>query len=164
MTRERGVCLAALYAVCVVGLMGCASSRTVVVHNPVGPWRARVTADEGTGQLIVYSATRVTLSDQSEYPVHTPYTILGSDDRVIRRINNTSGLFSQSPATVSLPAGEYHVKALAADTGYVVLPVIIEPQQTTIVDLDGTALPQDAHDDTDLVTLPNGRAIGASAR
>ncbi len=114
--------------------------------------------------LIVYSATRVTTSDQSEYPVHTPYTIYGTGDRVIRRVDNQAGLFSQSPATVSLPVGQYRVRALAADAGFVVVPVVIEAQQTTIVDLDGTALPQEGNADASLVTLPDGRVVGASAR
>jgi hypothetical protein len=117
---------------------------------------------------MVYSATRVTTADDSEYPVHTPYTIYGPDDKLIRNVNNTAGLFSQAPSTVSLPPGQYHVKALAADAGFVIVPVVIVPHRTTIVDLDGTALPQQgaaqSDDDAHLVRLPNGRVIGAQPR
>jgi hypothetical protein len=114
---------------------------------------------------MVYSATRVTASDDSEYPVHTPYTIYSPDNKVLQDVNNTAGLFSQAPSTVSLPPGRYRVKALAADAGYVIVPVVIVSHRTTIVDLDGTVLPREAAteaaDQAHLVRLPNGRVIGA---
>jgi hypothetical protein len=114
---------------------------------------------------MVYSATRVTATDDSEYPVHTPYTIYGPDNKVLQDVSNTAGLFSQAPSTVSLQPGRYRVKALAADAGYVIVPVVIVSHRTTIVDLDGTALRnEDIAQTTDaahLVRLPNGRVIGA---
>lgn len=153
---------------CAVTLFGCATPAPIVVHDPVGPWQPHTIADDGSGQLMVYSATRVTTADDSEYPVHTPYTIYGPDQKVVRIVNNTAGLFSQAPSTVSLPPGQYRVKALAADSGFVIVPVVIVPHKTTIVDLDGTALPQKdgepSGNDTHLVRLPNGRVIGAQTR
>jgi hypothetical protein len=164
--RNTWVPLSAL--LCVIFISGCVAPGPVVLQNPVGPWKQRPTADDRSGQLIVYSATRVTTSDQSEYPVHTPYTIYGPDEKPVRRVNNTSGLFSQSPATVSLPAGAYHVKALATDAGFVIVPVIIEAHQTTVVDLDGTALPQGSRSNADAdiswVRLPDGHVVGAPGR
>ena len=41
-----------------------------------------------------------------------------------------------------------------------VVPVVIEADKTTVVDLDGTALPQGAPEDNDLVKLPGGHVVG----
>ena len=161
--KIAAICCAAI--LCAGTLLGCATPAPIVLHDAVGPWQPRATADDGAGQLMVYSATRVTTADDSEYPVHTAYTIYGTDNKVVRDVNNTAGLFSQAPTTVSLPPGRYQVKALAADAGYVIVPVVIVPHRTTIVDLDGTALPKQdplqAADEAHLVRLPNGRVIGA---
>lgn len=158
-------CVVALFA---AGLMGCTTPAPLMVHDAVGPWQSHATPDDGSGQLMVYSATRVTTADDSEYPVHTPYTIYGPDNEVLQDVTNTAGLFSQAPSTVSLPPGRYRVKALAADAGYVIVPVVIAPHRTTIVDLDGTALPKQAVAQSDvaanMVRLPNGRVIGAQSR
>jgi len=157
--------LGILAILCAASLFGCATPAPIVLHDPVGPWQPHAAPDDGSGQLMVYSATRVTTADDSEYPVHTPYTLYGADNKVLREVNNTAGLFSQAPSTVSLPPGRYRVKALAADAGYVIVPVVIESHRTTIVDLDGTVLPKQdgaqASDAARLVRLPNGRAIGA---
>lgn len=165
--RARATALVVATGCCAASLFGCATPAPIVLHDPVGPWQPRATVEDGSGQLTVYSATRVTTADDSEYPVHTPYTIYGADNKVLREVNNTAGLFSQAPSTVSLPPGRYQVKALAADAGYVIVPVIIESHRTTIVDLDGSVLPKrdpsQASNDAQLVRLPNGRAIGAQS-
>jgi len=165
---ERAVALPVIVCaaiLCATSLFGCATPATIVLHDAVGPWQPLATPDDGSGQLMVYSATRVTTADDSEYPVHTPYTIYGPDNKVLQDVNNTAGLFSQAPSTVSLQPGRYRVKALAADAGYVIVPVVIVSHRTTIVDLDGTALPRQeiaqATDAAHLVRLPNGRVIGA---
>jgi hypothetical protein len=158
------LCLAA-----VLGLAaGCAASVPLVLHDPVGP-APRVSSSNIEGRLVVYSATRVTMADQSEYPVHTAYTIYGPRGAVIQRVDNTAGLFSKDPVAVSLPQGEYRVKALAVGSGYVVVPVVIVARQTTVVDLDGTALPQgrDAAAASSVggpwVRLPDGHVVGSQA-
>jgi hypothetical protein len=179
---KRAIACAATLAAAT--LFGCTTPAPIVLHDPVGPWQPRAAVDDGPGQLMVYSATRVTTADDSEYPVHTPYTIYVSDNKVFRDVRNTAGLFSQAPSKVSLPPGRYQVRALAADAGSVIVPVVIVPHETTIVDLDGTVLPQQdtrlsqnttlpqdtalphqhttqAVDDAHLVRLPNGRVIGA---
>ena len=117
---HRTLTLAAMIAATTlssVGMVGCATPAPVVLHDAVGPWQPLVRPDDGSGQRMVYSATRVTTSDDSEYPVHTPYTIYGPNNKVLQDVNNTAGLFSQAPSTVSLPPGRYQVKALAADAG-----------------------------------------------
>jgi len=160
--------IACVATLCTAVLVGCTTPAPMMLHDAVGPWQPHVGPDDGSGQLMVYSATRVTTSDDSEYPVHTPYAIYGPDDKVLQDITNTAGLFSQAPSSVSLPAGHYRVKALAADAGYVIVPIVIVPHRTTIVDLDGTALPKqdiaEAADAPNLVRLPDGRVIGAQSQ
>jgi len=162
---SRWAAMACTATLCAAGLFGCTTPAPIVLHESVGPWQPRAAADDGSGQLMVYSATRVTTEDDSEYPVHTPYTIYGSNNKVVREVRNTAGLFNQAPSTVSLPPGSYQVKALAADAGFVIVPVVIAAHKTTIVDLDGTVLPQQggtqAAGDARFVRLPNGRVIGA---
>ncbi|HVO46409.1 MAG TPA: hypothetical protein VMT29_08740 [Steroidobacteraceae bacterium] len=100
--------------------------------------------------------------------MHTPYTIFGKGDEVVRNVENTSGLFSKDPEAVWLHPGEYHVKALATGAGYVVIPVVIESQRTTVVDLDGSALPQGSRSGRDgdggagWVRLPDGHVVGST--
>jgi hypothetical protein len=162
---------AILHLAAMLGVVaGCATNQPLILHDAVGPLAPPVTSGNSEGRLIVYSATRVTTADQSEYPIHTPYTVYGSGGKVVQRVTNTAGLYSQAPQAVSLPQGEYHVKALAAGSGYVVMPVIIVAGKTTIVDLDGTALPQDTDASAarsgsaaQWVRLPDGRVVGSRA-
>ncbi len=79
----------------------------------------------------------------------------------MRRVDNRSGSFYQTPMTVSLPPGEYIVKGRATNVGMVNVPVIVKENKTTIVDLEGATLPQ--HKPTGAgqwVRLPNGQVIG----
>jgi hypothetical protein len=157
--------------VCLMGvttIAGCAASAPLVVRNPVGPERPHLGRRRTDGDLVVYSATHAATYAQSEYPVHTDYTISTQDDKLIERVANQTGSFYSSPATVPLVPGEYHVKALAERGGFVIVPVVIEAGRTTVVDLDGEALPQSAAEhagaDADAagewVRLPDGHVVG----
>lgn len=168
---RSAACAAALF-LCILEFAafgGCTTQSPVILHDPVGPLQPNRTSTDTQGALIVYTATRVSTSDQSLYPVHTAYTICDQGGRIIRHVNNTAGLFGQDPAMVQLPAGEYRVKALAVDAGYVLVPVIIEPHKSTVVDLDGTVLPRNAGPSTGSdsgggwVRLPNGHVVGSQA-
>jgi hypothetical protein len=80
----------------------------------------------------------------------------------MRRVDNRSGSFYQDPATISLPAGTYKVEGRATNSGVVLVPVIIEQNKTTVVDLEGSTLPQ--HRPTGAgqwIRLPNGQVVGA---
>jgi hypothetical protein len=123
-----------------------------------------------TGTLIVYSATYAPTLEQGEYPVHTNYTIATPDDKVTEHVKNATGPFTADPARVLLPTGEYHVRAQYDGGGFVVVPVSIEPDKTTVIDLDGEHLSQQlpgrgpfAHGpikNRERVTLPNGQTVG----
>jgi hypothetical protein len=150
---------------CLMGLAllcsGCAVARgPLVLHEAVGPQRPYTNSPRAEGSLVVYSAHRVATYAQSEYPVHTSYTIYNAGGKLVERVDNLAGSFNQDPATVTLPPGEYRVKALLERGGQVVVPVIVEQGKTTIVDLDGTALPQDANAQGRWVRLPDGHVVG----
>ncbi len=118
-------------------LAACAYAPTVI-HEPVRPQRPQLARRRTDGDLVVYSAPRVSWYAQAEYPAYTDYTIYTSDDKVLQKVDNSTGSFKGYPARVTLQPGEYRVKALAAGGGYTIVPVIIEAGETTVVSLDGT--------------------------
>jgi hypothetical protein len=137
-------------------LGGCASAPQLL-GGAVGP--APAAAPEHAGRLLVYSALRVTTVEQSEYPVHSAYVLSDADGRPIREVRNASGSFASEPESVALAAGRYEVKALEVGGGYVIVPLVIAAGRTTVIDLDGTALPQRVAGDA-WVRLPDGHVVG----
>jgi hypothetical protein len=116
-----------------------------------------------TGNLIVYSATYAPTLEQSEYPAHTNYTIATPDDKIIEHVTNATGTFNSRPARVSLPAGQYHVRAQYNGGRFVTIPVTIEPGKTTVIDLDGEPISQGRATAREMVRLPDGQVVGWSA-
>jgi hypothetical protein len=112
-------------------LNACSSRPPIVAQDPAG-----------NGKLIVYSVTYAGTVEQSEYPVHTNYTIDTTDDKVIEHVDNRAGSFYSKPATVALSSGKYHIRAQYDRGGFVVVPVVIEAGKTTVVDLESGALPK----------------------
>jgi hypothetical protein len=143
----------------VAAVNGCAGTPPFVVPTPVGPEIVSAHEAPTTGQLIVYSAVRVSTYAQSEYPVHTPYTIYSLHDELIEQVDNLSGAFNQDPERVGLPGGTYHVRALTGNSGEVVVTVQILPGKTTAIDFVGGPPTRDIKDDQ-WVRLPDGRVIG----
>jgi len=82
---------------------------------------------------------------------------------VLRRVRNLSGSFYQDPESVQLLVGTYKVQARAVNCGWVVLPVMVEDGETTVVYLDGEASPPDG-ETGEGIRLPNGQIIGSRAR
>jgi len=149
--------------VLVAAFAGCATHSSVVVNQPVGPdlARPRINLSNGQGQLVVYSAEEVVNPVSSDFPTHASYEIDDVDGKFMRRVDNRSGSFYQTPASVSLPPGEYKVKAPANNHGLVTVPVIIKENETTTLDLDGAHFRQ--HKPTGAgqwVRLPTGEVIG----
>ena len=142
---------------------GCATHTSVIVDQPVGPdlARPRIDLNKGAGRLLVYSALESLDAVESDHPTHSSYIIYDKNGNMVRRVDNRSGSFYQTPTTVSLPAGEYKVEARATNSGLVAVPVIVKENKTTIVDLDGTTLPQRKPTGAgQWVRLPNGQVIG----
>lgn len=118
----------------------------------------------GTGNLLVYSATYAPTIEQSEYPVHSNYTISTAADKITQRVTNLSGAFAASPATITLPSGEYHIRAQYDHGSFVVVPLRIESGVTTIVDLNHELMPSDGALTREPIRLPSGRVVGWLAR
>jgi hypothetical protein len=139
-----------------------------------------VSTTTGTGDLIVYSATYAPTLEQSEYTAHTNYTIATPDDKVLQRVANATGSFASRPARVSLPPGEYHVRAQYEGGRFVIVRIVIEPGKTTVLDLERETAKQVSatkitpatetapaiettpatESATEIIRLPNGKAVG----
>jgi hypothetical protein len=157
--RSLGIILAA-------GFAGCASQSTITVNEAVGPdlVPARAQSNQGSGQLVVYSALETPDIVGSSFPTHAGYEIYDANGKLLRRVDNRSGSFYQVPVAVSLPSGEYKVKARATNHGLVIVPVIIEEDETTTLDLEGTHFrPHDSTGAGQWVRLPTGEVIGMRA-
>jgi hypothetical protein len=147
----------------VAAFAGCATQSGTVVNEPVGPDLARpkINLSQGRGQLVVYSALETVSPVSSDFPTHTGYDIYDGDGKLAQRVDNRSGSFYQTPATVRLAPGQYQVKARATNHGLVTVPVIVKEDQTTVLDLDGTYFWQ--HKPTGAgqwVRLSSGEVIG----
>ncbi len=142
---------------------GCAAHSPVIVNQTVGPDLAqpRIILNNGNGRLVVYSALESLDAVESDHPTHSSYIIYDKSGNVVRRVDNRSGSFYQSPKTVSLPPGEYTVKGRATNVGLVGVSVIVKKNKTTIVDLEGATMPQRKPTGAgQWVRLPDGRVIG----
>jgi hypothetical protein len=155
----------ALNIILLAALAGCAapSPSKVTVEQPVGPDLAppRVDPGKGRGQLVVYTATEINDQVDAYSPTHSSYSIYTMDEKLVKRVDNRSGSFYQNPEPVPLTPGKYKIKGRATNSGEVTVPVIVEEKKTTIVDLEGTHLPQ--HKPTGAgqwIRLPNGQVIG----
>lgn len=142
---------------------GCATRSSVAVNDTVGPdlAPARINLSNGQGQLVVYSAVEVVDAVGADFPTHAGYEIDDANGKFIRRVDNRSGSFYQTPASVPLPPGKYKIKAPATNYGLVTVPVVIKENETTTVDLDSTHFRQKKPTGAgQWVRLPTGEVIG----
>ena len=147
----------------IVALAGCASQSPVVVTDTVGPDLAkpRINLSQGRGQLVVYSALEIPDAVSSDFPTHASYDIYDADGHFVQHVDNRSGPFYQTPATVALSPGKYQVKAPATNHGRVSVTVDVKEGETTTLDLDASHFRQ--HKPTGAgqwVRLPSGEVIG----
>jgi len=153
-------------AILSTALAGCATRPEIVMKQTVGPDLAqpRVAIQRGQGRLVVYSALEVADPVTAYFPTHSGYSVYDSAGKLVRRVDNRGGSFYQDPASVALPAGSYKVEGRATNAGVVLVPVIIEENKTTVVDLEGATLPQHrASGAGQWVRLPDGQVVGARA-
>ena len=156
------------FIVLLAAAAGCATPSTVAVKDPVGPSlappRAIPNRNQGQGQLVVYTSLEVANPVNADYPTHAGYSVYGSDGKLLKRVDNRSGSFDQTPASVTLPPGEYTVKAHVTNYGMVTVPVIIQENQTTSLDLDSSHFRQKKPTGAgQWVRLPGGEVIGMRA-
>ena len=140
--RTRGIVAVARVPACLIALSGlaaCAASEPLVLHDVIGPahpLRGAQQQQPRDGELVVFSGTRSSVVEQSEYPIHTDYTLMDDSGRALRRVANSTGLFGGNPVVVPLAIGSYKVRAQNADGRWVIVPVVIESGQRTVVDLN----------------------------
>jgi hypothetical protein len=116
-----------------------------------------------SGALVVYSATFPPTSEQSEYPVHTDYTIAETNGPAVERVRNRTGAFGADPQKVTLAVGRYQVRAQYLGGQFVVVPVLIEAGKTTVIGLDGRPPPRGSNAGQQPIGLPNGSVVGWTA-
>ena len=147
---------------------GCAANNNGVVLGAVGPAMQSPPKVSTNGTLVVYSAYEVTADFNARdpnRPEYSDYKIFTADGRLLQRVHNNSGTMLQDPMPVSLPRGEYRVVAMANGYGFVTVPVIIEPNQSTILHLEGGGNWSDesVFNQTNAVRLPDGQIVGWKA-
>ena len=163
-------------------LAGCATNAPLALEPtassgtsslPVGPDISPTPGPAGTGNLVVYTATFVPTLEEGEYPEHTDYTVATVRDKVVRHVTNRTGSFDKRPATVTLIAGEYHVRAqwtsndfagergpTRARGGLVIIPVIVGAGTTITIHLDGSPMPLGVALAPEPIRLPDGGVVG----
>jgi len=120
-------------------LAGCVSQRHELVLDPIGPPSPRLAGAGSSGTLMVFSAfdPHADFNDLPYQRHYTDYRIVSADGSVEQTIHNTNGLSLDGPKSVELPVGTYRVLARANGYGSVTVPVVIRPNQTTTVHLEG---------------------------
>ncbi len=142
-----------------VWLTGCASPPIALA--PVGPEPFATAAyANGQGGLKVYTRTHEYYEDDQSYFPHTDYEIYTADGQHLRHVWNHQYYEDERPAVVTLPPGEYVVKAWADFYGLVSVPVVIKPNETTRVILQPGWKPLGTIAQSDLVQIPNGYFVG----
>jgi hypothetical protein len=143
----------------------CANQGTPVALQPVGPAPREEANNSQEGYLVVYSAWGIVNENKAPVDHHSRYTIISEDGKMSKVVINHVDRFDEGPIRVPLPAATYKVSALSAHSGRVIVPVIIAPQQTTYVYLDGQTRPNlTANQQADLVKLPDGQVVGWAVR
>ena len=145
---------------------GCTTGVNGPALDPVGPpVHQSKTTDSANGNLTVYSAHEINADFNTRDPYRpefSNYKIYNPDGRLYRHIHNNSGTKLQDPAAVSLPPGKYQVSVRANGYGTVTVPVLIEPNQNTVLHLEGGGSWPDesGFNQTNAVRLPDGQIVG----
>jgi len=157
------------HLILVASIGGCASPKSRLVLEPVGPPPYAQEVPGNKGSLIVYSALEATFdSDAIQYrDRHTPYRVMSADGmRLLKVIPNDDGRLLGSPERVELPIGKYRILARANGYGDVAVPILIKAHQTTVLHLEGGFWwPMgSAIRESDPVRLPRGEIVGWRTR
>lgn len=161
--------LQSLFAIALLALAtACAFTPTPsVVVAPVGPApdrRLPAPAATDVGYLEVRTAMRAYVSEREMNRIHTAYGIYTPDGRRFKSVQNAQSLNSPEPQVIALPPGAYAIKAWADGLILVKVPIVIESQRLTRVNLEaGDAELAKQAKPEQLVRLPNGRIVGWSA-
>jgi hypothetical protein len=143
-------------------LPACSSPRTAVDLAPVGPAPLDQALQPNQGGLVVYSAYNL-YGDPRYVMHHSDYSIASDDGKMVRQMANHIDRFDEGPRRIALAAGKYTVTARSAHYGKVNVPVVIQPERTTCVYLDGYPHPEaPSAAQSNVVRLPDGEIAGWS--
>jgi len=144
----------------VVGMLsGCASPPYAL--NPVGPGPGSATGMQNSGYLKVYTATRThEVGEQTFYYTHTGYSVYSESGKMVKYVPNHMDEEDQTPTVVDLPSGNYRIEAKSDLYSSVLVPVVIQDGRTTEIFLDSSWKPPTDVSQDQIVTLPNGEAVG----
>ena len=141
--------------------MACAPVRPLVIDQPIGPYDPDVRRVRH-GTLVVYTETQPFEGD-SDYPVHSAYSVSTPEGVVVKEIPNHSHYLDREPTPVSLPVGQYSVAARGARHGPVSLVAVIQAGHTTVIDLNEEVFPVRTAQGEQWVRLPSGQIIGSKS-
>jgi hypothetical protein len=132
-----------------------------VALAPVGPDPVASASQESGGRLQVFSSLiGCSEGNNPSWYQHTGYYVYDLHGGLVKHVDNTVGHYEEAPRQVRLAAGKYLVKAQANDYFWVEVPVIIERGQTTRVHLDDRWQVSPDVSKAEVVSLPNGNAVG----
>ena len=160
--------LIACWACLLVGatfLSGCVSSPNGLVLNPVGPAPGGSFGTGTSGMLQVYSALD-SAPDFNNSPYrsrYSDYKVYSADGtELVKAVRNDTGKLIEGPPRIDLAVGRYRVIARANGYGEVTVPVVIKPNQTTAIHLEGSHWwPKSSQIfDANPVRLPSGQIVG----
>lgn len=140
-------------------LASCASQPIALAPVGPGPFVNRAPSSRN-GDLQVFTETEEYYEDDLSYFPHTDYQIYTLDGKHLKRVWNHENHEDENPAVVSLPPGEYVVKAWAEFCGLVSVPVVIKPDETTRVILQPGWTPGATVAKSALVQTPKGYFVG----
>jgi hypothetical protein len=145
-------------------LSGCASQRPALVLDPVGPAPVPAGVAGSSGTLMVFSAFRqgANFNGPPYRRQYTDYKILSPTGKLLQWVRNDGGTLVAAPKPVALPTGTYRVVARANGYGEITVPVVIRPNQATLVHLEGSASWPDRKQlaASNPVRLPDGEIAG----
>jgi hypothetical protein len=143
-------------------LTGCISNLATL--PPVGPGATSRAVPGENGYLEVFSATEKSLpfasDDNTCFNLHSGYDIYDEFGKEVEFVPNHASNMDEWPDKATLAAGKYNIVVESDCCGLLRVPVIIQKGKTTIVHLDsGWNQPANASPNQ-IVTLPNGEAVG----
>lgn len=115
-----------------------------------------------TGFLQVFSATETRPDGDSTYAYpHTAYTISDRDGKSFKYVRNHIGRMDGVPTVVTVPVGQYRIKAQTEDYGDVTFTIEVRPGRVDVVHLERDLKhPGARHDEAQLIRLANGQIVG----
>jgi hypothetical protein len=171
---------AKIFILALLGAAGCASPSKVSQLPGVGPTPSLAAPNATVGFLQVYSAREQLpiningevffanndygRNDFRDGTAHTDYSLYSKDGELLLHVPNARGMNDADPTRLKLAPATYQVRAEAADSdgavSTIMVPVCVEPGQTTLVHLDGNWYSRTTGTGDQWVRLADGTIVG----